>query len=156
MDILWYNICINIMAAMPKRDGKTNFLFNQKFIAALGLVIIVLISLPLAKNLSRRYKINQEVKDLEREISELENKNSDLKNFVSYLESNQFAEEQARINLGLKKQGEKVVVVTDNSTAAANPTGTASDVIFNIPGLKKEEAPKPVTNPQKWYRYFFK
>jgi len=57
---------------MINRKRKNLFIkifSSQKLLALLGLIIIILISLPLAKNVSRRYRINQEIKELEKEIS---------------------------------------------------------------------------------------
>ena len=65
----------------------------------------------MAKNVIKQYRINKEIKSFKNEISSLGNKNNELKNFVSYLESDQFAEEQARLKLNLKKPGEELTVI---------------------------------------------
>ncbi|MFH1583172.1 MAG: septum formation initiator family protein, partial [Candidatus Falkowbacteria bacterium] len=99
---------------MMKRRKNNYFekiFFNQKFLTLLGLVVIILIGFPFAKNTLKQYRINKEISELKKEIFDLQNKNVDLKNFVSYLESDQFAEEQARLNLGLKKPGEELTVI---------------------------------------------
>ena len=63
---------------------------------------------------------------------------------ISYLNSDQAAEENARINFGLQKEGETVVVVKI-------PSKNESEILNNE---KKAEA----TNScfKKWYDYFFK
>lgn len=121
----------------------------------LGLAIIILISLPLVKNLSQRHKINQEIKELEQEIAQMENKNIDLNKFVSYLESDQFLEEQARLKLNLKGQGENVAVIK-NATTDNQPSLEATSTIFDLTGLNKAQPQKTVTNAQRWWKYFFK
>ena len=132
---------------MIKRQPNfiNKILYNQKFLAFLGLVIIVLISFPLAKTVSQRYKIDQEIESLGSEISELENTNKDLNKLISYLESDQFVEEQARLNLGLKREGESVLVIKD-SAELNKVSGT--DDIDNLNS-------KNLSNPQKWLNYFF-
>jgi len=120
-------------------------LYNQKFLAFLGLVIIILISFPLARTVSQRYKIDQEVKSLGSEISELENTNQDFNKLISYLESDQFVEEQARLNLGLKKEGENLLVIKD-SAELNKVSGTDGINSLNL---------KDLSNPQKWLNYFF-
>lgn len=130
-------------------------IFSQIAVFIIGLVILVLISIPLARNVSQRYKINKEIKDLEAEIQVLEKQNSGLKNFVEYLGSEQFVEEQARLNLGLKKNGEEVAVVKtdgDKKDASQNKTTETRDV-FDI---KTVSEPKKISNPLKWRNYFFK
>ncbi|NCO79828.1 hypothetical protein CO116_03000 [Candidatus Falkowbacteria bacterium CG_4_9_14_3_um_filter_38_19] len=142
---------------MINRKRKNLFIkifSSQKLLALLGLIIIILISLPLAKNVSRRYRINQEIKELEKEISALENKNLDFKELVSYLESDQFVEEQARLKLGLKKEGEAVAVIS-GPTTGESPAAATSSPIYNIPGLEKIQPAKPISNLERWWRYFF-
>ena len=138
---------------------KNNYLekifFNQKFLTLLGLVVIILISFPFAKNTLKQYRINKEISELKQEILDLQNKNGDLKNFVSYLESDQFAEEQARLNLGLKSPGEELTVI--KNAAADISAGTSSGAtIFNIPGYEKAGPEIKKSNPRKWLNYFFR
>jgi len=136
-----------------KNNYFEKIFFNQKFLTLLGLVVIILISFPLAKNILKQYRINKEISELKKEIFELQNKNIDLKNFVSYLESDQFAEEQARLNLGLKKPGEELTVIkmADGDTLSGTSSGAT---IFNIPGYEKTGPEIKASNPRKWLNYF--
>jgi len=137
---------------MIKKRGVNlpRVLYNHKFLALLGLIIIFLISFPLAKNISQRYKIDQEIKELEKEIIEIESKNKDLKELVTYLESDQFVEEQARLNLGLKKIGEEAVIIKEQAEEINPETGEV---------VKRSDdnltADSSVTNPRRWWKYFF-
>ena len=131
---------------MINRRGKffSKIIYSPKFLALIGLGLVVLISFPLAKNVSKRYHLNKEIKELDKEIAEFESKNKDLKQLITYLESEQFVEEKARLNLGLKKEGEKVVEIKDdNSTTTASlREGEQADLgIFS--------------NLRQWWNYFF-
>lgn len=143
---------------MINRRGKNNFkkiFFNQKFLTLLGMSAIILISFPFAKNFLKQYGINKEISALKQEIADLQDKNVDLKKFVSYLGSGQFAEEQARLNLGLKKQGEELIVIKPapgETTDGYSP----EDTIFNIKGNSKARPDVKKSNPKKWLDYFFK
>ena len=137
---------------------KNNYLkkifFNRKFLALLGLAVIILISFPFAKNTLKRYRINKEISELKKDIFDLQNKNVDLKNFVSYLESDQFAEEQARLSLGLKKPGEELTII--KREVGDNLASTSSGAtIFNIPGYEKARPEAEKSNSAKWLNYFF-
>jgi len=138
-----------------KNNYFKKIFFNQKFLTLLGLIVIILISFPFAKNALKQYRVNREINEFKKEIINLQNKNADLKNFVSYLESDQFAEEQARLNLGLKKPGEELTVI---KTAAGNASVSTSSgaTIFNIPGYEKTKPEVKKSNPRKWLNYFFK
>lgn len=143
------------MFKKDKQNLLKRILFNQKTLALLGLSIIVLISFPLAKNISQRYRISQEIKELEAEINNLENQNTSLKEFIDYLESDQFVEERARLNLGLKKEGEEVAVINGEYSEIKNNGNKEEGAATGIFGMEKEEPAKPVGNPRKWWRYFF-
>ncbi len=122
-------------------------------LSIIGLVIILFISFPLAKNISKQYKINNEIKLLQEEISQLNGKNENLKNLISFLESDQFIDEEARKNLNFKKEGENVVIIKNNiSTTAKNPNEINSKYMINQP---KKEQKKRLSNPEKWLKYFF-
>lgn len=133
--------------AMINKRGNffTKIIYSQKFLALIGLGLIVLISFPLAKNVSKRYHLNKEIKELDKEIIEFESKNKDLKQLITYLESEQFVEEKARLNLGLKKEGEKIVVIQDgiSTTTAANLLAGSGDNGENLFNLRR------------WWNYFF-
>ena len=112
----------------------------------LFLVLIIMasfIALSLSTNLKRSSEVNGEIIDLEREIANLERDNLEFRELIEYFNSNAYIEERARVDLGLKKDGEKVVVITN---AAA--TGTAIAHVGT-------ESLGALTNPQKWWHYFF-
>ena len=129
-------------------------ILNHKFITIVGLIIILLIVIPLVKNIRQRNKINNEIKSLEDDIKELGNDNYELRGLIDYLESDQFVEAQERLNLGLKNQGEKVIVVEDSRDVSGN-IDTTSDSMIKIPWLKKNISRDNITNTQKWLVYFF-
>jgi cell division protein FtsB len=143
------------MFKKDKQNLLTRILFNQKTLALVGLAVIILISFPLAKNISQRYEISQEIKELEVEINNLENQNTNLKEFMDYLESDQFVEERARLNLGLKKEGEEVAVISGEAATIQNNGNKEEGAATGIFGIEKEEPAKPIGNPRKWWRYFF-
>lgn len=155
----WYNnriIIKDYMVGKIRRNNLEKIFFSQKFLALIGLTVIILISFPFAKNAVKQHKINKEISDYQKEIYSLQNKSQDLKNFVAYLESDQFTEEQARLSLNLKKPGEELTVIKNEANGAELASSSASDSIFNIPGRRKEEPARAASNPKKWFYYFFK
>ena len=148
---------------MIKKERKifSRLIFNPKILASLGLIIIVLLSFPIAKNASQRYAVNNEIKELEKEIKSMEGRNAKLNQLIDYFGSNQYIEEQARLNFGLKKKGEETAVIDigKNGTTtndANNFINTANKEIFDIRGIDNKPIAKPLSNPQKWRRYFLK
>ncbi len=138
-----------------KSNIITRLLFNQVSLALVGLLVIILVSIPLGRKVSQKYRINKEIKELQNEINVLENKNSSLEKIVNYLESDQFVEEQARLNLGLKKPGEEVVIIKPNNNQNSSAKQQTLNSLYKISGLEKQ-APKSSQegNPKKWFKYF--
>ena len=127
---------------MKRKNLNSSKKFWEKpvFLFFLFLAVLILISIPLERNLAQRYQINQQISDLNAQIVSLQGNNKDLDKLLSYLQSDQFAEAQARLNMGLKKPGEEVVIVngSDNSVA--------SDAAENF----GQEG----SNFWKWWNYF--
>lgn len=139
------------MYPKKRKNLFAKIFFNQKFLSLLGIIIFILVSMPVVKNIKQRQGVDREILELKEEIESVEGKNKDLQKLISYLDSEQFTEEQARLNFGLKKEGEQVVVI---ETGEKN-NNTNNKTVFNIPGLDKAKPPKKITNPQKWFKYFF-
>ena len=127
----------------PKQDNFFLRLFNnQRFLAIIGLVFLVVIIFPLAKAYSQRRLVEKEISDVKQQISDYETQNQELKDLIVYLQSDQSLEEQARRNLNLKKPGEQVIVIEDKKVDS-NPVQTAS-------------SQNNINNLSKWWNYFFK
>ena len=143
---------------MRRAKRKDSILFRLIYhrvtITLIGLVVLVSISIPLARNVSKQYKINNEIKELETEIARLESKNTELKKLMDYLESDQFIEEQARLNLSYKKVDESVVVV--------KPQDEGTDMVFgagDTDATKNQNLALALggeSNAVNWWHYFFR
>ncbi len=134
-------------------------LFNKIFLSQIalmliGFVVLVLISIPLARNMSKKYKANDEINDLQEEIADLEGRNTELKDLVEYLNSDRFVEEQARLKLNYKNEGEEVFIIKGIEDSGDNISLNKNNPSYNIPGLNKNEYQEK-SNLIKWCKYFF-
>lgn len=118
----------------------TDLFANQRFLAIIGLVFLVLIIFPLARTYSQKRMVEKEISDVKKQIADFETANQDLKDMISYLNSDQSLEEEARLNLNLKKSGEQVIVINDGA-ASASTTSLMT--------------PSKKSNLAKWRDYFF-
>ena len=115
-------------------------MFNQRFLAIIGLVFLVIIIFPLARTYSQRRLVEKEIEDVKGQIAAFTDQNQQLTDLINYLQSDQSLEEQARLNLNMKKPGEGVVVIEDKNVNA--------DDVSTVPN-------ESGSNLIKWWRYFF-
>lgn len=131
-----------------KKEKKTeNFwqrIFYSQLIIFVGVVFIILFSVGISKRVERKHQIDKEINQLQGEVDRLASNGKELNEFLGYLNSNDFLEEEARIKLGLKKDGEQIVIINNK------PKEIQTDNYSNA-----TVAPQKKNNPQKWYDYFF-
>lgn len=105
----------------------------------LGLVILWALIRVVVKDMA----VRREIRALEREIATLEADQLKSKELLDFIKTNEFLEEEARVRLGLKKPGEKVIVIGETGSAVA---------VSSTPRLEEESAR---SNARTWWRYFF-
>lgn len=134
---------------MDKKKNQSFFrrILRSKLLIGTEIVILILISVALAKELFRRQQIEGEVSDLKKEIESLEKNRLELTGLAQYFNSQAYKEEQARQKLGLQKPGESVIIMPD----------TKNEVLQTQGGEVKSTAmaSQESSNPQKWWDYFF-
>jgi len=123
-------------------------------ILAFLVLLIILIIVGLARELVNHRKINDQIKSLQQQIGQTQSENLEINTLISSWESGSELEKKARSELGLKKAGEKVVLITKNSsdTAELPPVAINPDVL----NPANDEDNQAVSNPAKWWQYFFK
>ncbi len=114
-------------------------IIKSKIVMLVLLALLICLLLVTARAFLQRYALQQQIDQLESEIATVESQSQQFSDLIEYLETQTFTEEEARLNLGLKKPGEEVVVVEGHDAA-----------VISIDGA--EEA---VSNPVRWWRYFF-
>lgn len=127
--------------------------FIQKvgnFAYQLGILILILyLGFILFRQINVNYKTNLKIKEFRRQISSLERQNNNLGNLLIYYQSNIYKELEARKRIGLKKEGEKALVVPENK-----------DKDMEMEKIEEQQVngEKPVqenANYLKWYREIF-
>jgi len=113
-------------------------LFSKPIIISIIILIVFIGSLEF-KQIQKRAKYNQEIRELQKQEQELVAENEALQKSLEYFNNEEFKEQIARRQLNLKKEGEIVV----NFPPSVQATGE-----------QQAAAPK-VGNPQKWWNYFF-
>lgn len=120
-------------------------ILKSKLFLVIGVVILIFASINFVRSWKQNRVINQEINDLEQEIYSLEKNNLQLSELIKYLNSTAYIEERARTALGLKKEGEKTIIIPDLQINATSEFSFAS----------ADKKAKTISNPKKWWQYFF-
>jgi len=118
-----------------KSQWFKNFFKSQLLLFAGLIIVLGFLIWPLANNLNKRSQLDKEIEQLKAEVTRGESQNNEFKKIIEYLDSNQFVEEQARLNLNLKKEGEKVASIKD--------LGSTQTVELNNESQQQVNEPKP-------------
>lgn len=116
--------------------------WQQGIISFVLISVLILILIPYYNNNKKRKDMENEIALLKESISYYEGSNDEIADLLVYLNSNQAIEEKARLNFGLQKQGEKVIVIQKQENEADITT-------------KEVVSEEELSNPQKWLNYFF-
>jgi cell division protein FtsB len=132
---------------MKQRGILSNILKPKLWLSLALLALLIFLLSQLWTALGKKNDLDKEIASLKEEAAQAEAQNSQFKKMIDYLQSDQFAEEQAKLKLGLKKEGEQVAVVT----GLDNASNTMATATFG------ENTPAPVSlanNWQNWLNYF--
>lgn len=128
---------------MRAHYGRSKLGSLKKWIVSIILLgILMFIGFSMVQSWLKNREVNSEIIGLQTNINDLQRENEQYQQLIEYLNSNAYIEEKARTDLGLKKQGEKVVVLPENlitspATSSSNNAGSES-------------------NLARWINYFFK
>ncbi len=118
------------------------------------LLLIILIIIGLAGELVNRHKISGKISDLEQQISQTQSENLEINTLISSWENGSQLEKEARSKLGLKKEGEKIILIDKSSSSEPAVIPSALDPDILNPAKRIEQ--KITDNPAKWWQYFFR
>lgn len=131
---------------MGEKSSFGKKLFQSKFFLLAATVALVFFATGFLRSFLLDYQIRQETAQLKKIQSQLEDRKLKLLDKLSEIESDAYAEKEARLRLGLTKPGEEVVVIKDLPKAEL------------VEGKVKEETRLGVVtiaNPILWWQYFF-
>lgn len=126
------------MARFFKKNKKRNHF--SRIITYLLFFFLLISLLFLSRGIYRRFKFHKQLLLLEERIKIKEQENEELFNKIDKLQSDTIQEKTARLQLGMQKPGEQVLVII------------SPEELESQDGLKVKVMP----NIQKWWKYFFK
>lgn len=131
---------------MQRRDQEARIqrLLRSKLVFVVEAALLLLIGIALTRQVVQRHSIDREISRLKQEYEELEMNSADLQSLISYFQTDEYMEEEARTKLGLVKPGEGVVILpeaVEQGTADAQTQASSSQ--------------SDTSNSQRWWDFFF-
>ncbi len=94
----------------------------------------------------RTATVRRQVARLQQEVQGEAVRQGELEDLIGYLSSPTFQEREARLRLGLKKNGERVIVIPSTEKSTTDTT---------VGGSGPATTQTPSTPAQRWWQYFF-
>jgi cell division protein FtsB len=134
------------MEIMAFRFQQTSNFTKMVIIAEFFLVSYLLYSLTVS--VYKSYQIDQHIKSFEEENAKIEEGNRKRSEEFDYYSSDAYIEKMAKQNLGLVNPGEEVIIIPNNEDITAKNGALIS-------GGGDEGGSSSLSNPQKWWNFFF-
>lgn len=129
---------------IESRSVKKGFLYF--LLAGVLLVLLFFVTYKLSHQIYRQNKVNKEVDALQTEINQLDQENKDLNELISYLQTDDFKEKEAKDKLNLIKEGEKLILVKEHELQTESTNE------------EKEDSAEIIVHHANyfwWWHYFF-
>lgn len=133
-------------------------LFHSRWFYIVNVLLILIVVISFTREMIHSHDIAMQIQALQKQSQTLQTQHlaiSDLKNAV---QTELFAEKEARLKLGLKKPGESLIILKNEKasgtiTASDQKSGSVGETPQQIE--QKNVAPKPLANSTRWWYYFF-
>jgi cell division protein FtsB len=135
-----------------KSNEKSEKSWLLKALIFCGIIIFGLVSYAIFGEFQKKQKIESEINALKSEAERLSQKNSELLERITYFESRDFKEKEAKDKLNLQDPSESLVLIKPSPSKEMNEIDQNQKIAFN----KTENTNQNLSNPQKWWNYFFK
>lgn len=132
------------------RTKNSNGAKRWSLFVIMSLVLFFAVSVSSVRETYREWKFDQELKRMQNEIEQLEGRKLELAELLNRLDSPDAVDKEARTRLGLKKPGERVIILKGFDGASS----TWSDEGISL-GPVSSSTKDVRTNPQQWFDYFF-
>lgn len=137
--LFWYN---GDMLKFKANFGDIFRKIGGSFYRLLILALILYLGLALFRQINNNYQTNLQIDSLKTDISSIQGQNINLENLLVYYQSATYKELEARKRMGLKKEGEKVLISPENKDSQPE----------EFEQTEKSTDTQKVPNYQKWFQ----
>ena len=130
---------------MKEKDNLTIYekLIRSKIFFIFLSPIFLALLVGIFQQFYHRYQVKKELDVLKAEVANYNKQKEDLNKLIDYYKNKSNLENEARVRLNLKKEGENVVIILPTATSTENSGTLSQKNIENLPNYKQ------------WWYYFF-
>jgi len=130
---------------MKEKDNLTIYekLIRSKIFFIFLIPIFLALLVGIFQQFYHRYQVKKELDVLKAEVANYNKQKEDLNKLIDYYKNKSNLENEARVRLNLKKEGENVVIILPTATSTENSGTLSQKNIENLPNYKQ------------WWYYFF-
>lgn len=132
--------------------GLTRLLYSRAMLV-ISAVLCVGLFFQLVKVATKSSATDQEIALLEEESERLADEYQRLERLTAVLESDYFAEQEARTKLGYKKPGENAVIIVTREATDVTKTESKKNIVQRSSERTSDEEPESFAH--RWWRFFF-
>ena len=118
-------------------------LLTSRFFFIFLIPIFLALSIGIFQQFYYWYQIKEDTGALRAEMANYDQQKNNLNNLIDYYKNESNLENEARVRLNLKKEGESVVIILPMATSTKN------DGVFSLKDIEN------MPNYQQWWYYFF-
>lgn len=128
---------------MKEKDKSTIYerLLKSRFFFIFLIPVSLALLLGIFQQFYYRYQVQTKLNELNAEVANYKKQQEDLTKLIEYYQDPSNLENEARVRLNLKKEGEKVIIILPTATSTSENVISSNDE--NMPNYKK------------WWYYFF-
>ena len=130
---------------MKEKDNLTIYekLVRSRIFFIFLIPIFLALLIGIFQQFYHRYQVKKDLDKLDAEIANFNKQKEDLNNLLDYYKNESNLENEARVRLNLKKEGEEVVIILPAATSTESDKISSQKDIENMPNYKQ------------WWYYFF-
>ncbi len=117
-------------------------------VAASGTLFLV-VGVSTVRETYREYQVDQEIRQMQGQIEQYEGRKLSLVELLTRLDSQEALDKEARTRLGLRKPGERVIILQGSNGVQATWQDEVQAQPVNQIVLDMR------SNPKRWFDYFF-
>lgn len=129
-------------------------LFHARWFYIVNVLLILVVGFSFAREMIHSRDIAKQIQSLQKQSQSLQTQHLAIGDLKSAVQTESYAEREARLKLGLKKPGESLIILrneqTKTATSAESEKGQRA-----LEVLQSNVTQKPLANSSKWWYYFF-